>query len=170
MSNYDVIIIGAGSVGVPAALALSEKKLKVLVIDSKSSVGQENNKKAIGGIRATHSDFGKIKVSQRSIEIFSTWKEKHGDDIGWMANGYSFPAYNIEDEKILPKMMQIPYSSKSFKTYEIKAGDTLESISEQFYGTTEMTDKIRIYNIVEFNRLRVGRFIVIPVSRAGGQQ
>lgn len=110
MPDYDVIIIGAGSVGVPTALALSEKKLKVLVIDSKSSAGQENNKKAIGGIRATHSDFGKIKVSQRSIEIFSTWKEKHGDDIGWISNGYSFPAYNIEDEKKLKDLMKIQHS------------------------------------------------------------
>ncbi len=110
MKNFDVIIIGAGSVGVPTALALSEKKLKVLVIDSKRSAGQENNKKAIGGIRATHSDFGKIKVSQRSIEIFSTWKEKYGDDIGWMANGYSFPAYNIEDEKKLKELMKIQHS------------------------------------------------------------
>jgi len=110
MKNYDIIIIGAGSVGVPTALALSEKKLKVLVIDSKRSAGQENNKKAIGGIRATHSDFGKIKVSQRSIEIFSTWKEKHGDDIGWMKNGYSFPAYNIEDEKKLKDLMKIQHS------------------------------------------------------------
>ena len=110
MSNYDVIIIGAGSVGVPTALALSEKKLKVLVIDSKSSVGQENNKKAIGGIRATHSDFGKIKVSQRSIEIFSNWKEKYGDDIGWISNGYSFPAYNNEDEKKLKDLMKIQHS------------------------------------------------------------
>ena len=110
MSNYDVIIIGAGSVGVPTALALSEKKLKVLVIDSKSSVGQENNKKAIGGIRATHSDFGKIKVSQRSIEIFSNWKGKYGDDIGWISNGYSFPAYNNEDEKKLKDLMKIQHS------------------------------------------------------------
>ena len=110
MKNYDVIIIGAGSVGVPTALALSEKKLKVLVIDSKRSAGQDNNKKAIGGIRATHSDFGKIKVSQRSIEIFSGWKEKHDDDIGWISNGYSFPAYNIEDEKKLKDLMNIQHS------------------------------------------------------------
>jgi len=108
--NYDVIIIGAGSVGVPTALALAEQKVNVLVIDSKPSPGQGNNKKAIGGIRATHSDFGKIKVSQRSIEIFSTWKEKYGDDIGWISNGYSFPAYNIEDEKKLKDLMKIQHS------------------------------------------------------------
>lgn len=110
MNTYDVIIIGAGSIGVPTALSLSQKKLKVLVIDSQHSPGQVNNKKAIGGIRATHSDYGKIKVSQKSIEIFSTWKEKYGDDIGWIANGYSFPAYNKEDADKLKKLMKIQHS------------------------------------------------------------
>ena len=110
MNNYDVVIIGAGSIGVPAALALTEKKLKVLVIELKTSPGQENNKKAIGGIRATHSDYGKIRISQRSIEIFRTWKEKFGDDIGWIAGGYSFPAYSMEDEKNLKDLMEIQHS------------------------------------------------------------
>ncbi len=108
--SYDVIIIGAGSVGVPTAMALAEKNLKVLVIDSLASPGQANNKKAIGGIRATHSDFGKIKTCQRSIEIFSTWKEKFGDDIGWLSNGYSFPAYSETDELKLKELMKIQLS------------------------------------------------------------
>ena len=109
-NHYDVIIIGAGSVGVPTALALAEKNQKVLVIEALSSPGQDNNKKAIGGIRATHPDFGKIRVSQRSIEIFGTWKEKYGEDIGWIAGGYSFPAYNEEDEKKLKDLMKIQHS------------------------------------------------------------
>ena len=110
MNNYDVIIIGAGSIGVPSALALAEKKLKVLTIESKTSPGQENNKKAIGGIRATHSDYGKIRTSLRSIDIFRTWEEKFGDDIGWIAGGYSFPAYSVEDEKKLKTLMKIQHS------------------------------------------------------------
>lgn len=109
MNKYDVIIIGAGSVGVPTAMALAKDK-KVLVIDSLASPGQGQNKKAIGGIRATHSDFGKIKISLRSIEIFSTWKEKEGDDIGWMSNGYSFPAYSDEDEQKLKDLLKIQKS------------------------------------------------------------
>lgn len=110
MNNYDVVIIGAGSIGVPAALALAEKKLKVLIIESKTSPGQENNKKAIGGIRATHSDYGKIRISLRSIEIFRTWEEKFGNDIGWIAGGYSFPAYSGEYEKNLKDLMEIQHS------------------------------------------------------------
>jgi len=108
--NYDVIIIGAGSVGVPTALALAKNNIEVLVIDELASVGQGNNKKAIGGIRATHSDYGKIKIGQRSLEIFSNWEKEYGDDIGWQQNGYSYPAYTEKDEKMLKDLMKIQRS------------------------------------------------------------
>ena len=107
---YDVIIIGAGSIGVPTALNLALQKQKVLVIDGESAPGQQNNKKAIGGVRATHSDYGKINVCKRSIEIMKTWKETWGDDIGWMSNGYSYPAYTEEDEKTLKDLMKVQHS------------------------------------------------------------
>ena len=110
MKTYDVIVIGAGSVGLPTAMALAEKKLKVLALEELPSPGQGNNKKAIGGIRATHSDFGKIKVCRRSIEIFSGWEEKYGDDLDWLANGYSYPAYNEPDEKKLKNLMKVQHS------------------------------------------------------------
>ena len=44
MMEYDVIIIGAGSIGVPTALATSNDGLKTLVIDSLPSVAQADNK------------------------------------------------------------------------------------------------------------------------------
>lgn len=104
---YDVVIIGAGSIGMPAALSLAQRGLKVLVIESEDAPGQKNNKKAIGGVRATHSDFGKISVCQRSIEIMRGWEQAWGDDIGWRSNGYSYPAYTEKDEKTLKDLMQI---------------------------------------------------------------
>ncbi len=107
--NYDVAVIGAGSVGVPAALALTRAGLSVLVLDPHPSPGQLSNKKAIGGIRATHSDFGKIRICQRSIEIFSTWKEAEGDEIGWMSNGYSYPAYSDEQARKLKELMKVQH-------------------------------------------------------------
>ncbi len=110
MENFDVIIIGAGSVGVPTAMSLAKNKVRVLVLDSLASPGQGQNKKAIGGIRATHSDKAKISIALRSIEIFSTWEETHGDDIGWIQNGYSFPAYTDEDAQKLKNLMKIQKS------------------------------------------------------------
>lgn len=108
--NYDVVIIGAGSVGIPIALFLTEKKFSVLVIDSLPSPGQGQNKKAIGGIRATHSDKAKIHISQESIEIFSTWQDMYGDDIEWRSNGYSFPAYTGEHESMLKDLLKVQKS------------------------------------------------------------
>jgi len=105
--SYDLIVIGAGSIGVPVATEFAKKGQSVLVIDSLSSPGQGQDKKAIGGIRATHSDKGKIVVCQRSIEIFSQWEGMYGDDIQWRSNGYSFPAYTKKDEKILRNLMNI---------------------------------------------------------------
>jgi sarcosine oxidase subunit beta len=107
MDNFDIIIAGAGSVGVPTSLFLALNKFKVLVIEKKSSVGQGQNKAAIGGIRATHSDSSKIKISLKSLEIFSTWKEKYGDDIGWHKGGYLFPVYSDKDEKVLKDLLKI---------------------------------------------------------------
>jgi sarcosine oxidase subunit beta len=107
---YDVIVIGAGSIGLPTAMYLAEKGQKVLVIDPEHGPGQQNNKKAIGGVRATHSDIGKISVCLRSIEIFKNWQEERGDDIGWMSNGYSYPAYQTQDARALQDLMKIQHS------------------------------------------------------------
>lgn len=105
--NYDVVIIGAGSVGTPLAMALAERKLKTLVVEKEASPGQGQNKCAIGGVRATHSDGSKIKACLRSIEIFSTWKEKHGDEIGWVRGGYLFPVYTEKDEAVLKELLKV---------------------------------------------------------------
>jgi len=105
MANYDVIIIGAGSLGVPTALALGETGSKVLVIDAKPSPGQGGNKHAIGGIRATHSTPGKILCGLRSLEIFSTWQALHGDDIEWLQGGYLFPVYRNTEETALKRIL-----------------------------------------------------------------
>jgi sarcosine oxidase subunit beta len=106
-NNYDVIIIGAGSIGTPLAMALAGRKLRTLVLEAAASPGQGQNKCAIGGVRATHSDGSKIKACLRSLEVFSTWEKKHGDDIGWIKGGYLFPVYTENDEKVLKELLKV---------------------------------------------------------------
>jgi len=103
--TYDAIIIGAGSIGTPAAFFLAQAGLSVLVIEQLPSVGQASNKHAIGGIRATHSDPAKINLGNRSLEVFSTWQEEHGDDIEWHKGGYSFVAYQAEHATLLKDLV-----------------------------------------------------------------
>ena len=103
--TYDVIIIGAGSIGTPTAYFLAKAGLSVLVIDQLPSVGQASNKHAIGGIRATHSDPAKINLGIRSLEVFSTWQEQHGDNIEWQQGGYSFVAYEEQHATLLKDLI-----------------------------------------------------------------
>jgi sarcosine oxidase subunit beta len=110
-NHFDVIVIGGGSVGTPTALSLQQAGYKTLVLDQFASIGQGSNKKAIGGIRATHSDPAKIRLSLRSIEIFSTWRERYGDDIEWFKGGYVFVARREREEKILKELL---VTQKSF--------------------------------------------------------
>ncbi len=106
-NNYDVIVVGAGSVGVPTAIALGKMGLETLVLDRHPSPGQGENKKAIGGIRATHSDPAKILTCLSSLKIFSTWQENYGDDIEWLKGGYTFPVYRNVEEKALKDILPI---------------------------------------------------------------
>ena len=107
MPDYDVIVAGAGSAGVPTAMALGAAGMKTLVVDRNPSPGQGDNKHAIGGIRATHSDPAKIRVGLRSLEIFSTWKETYGDDIEWLKGGYLYPVYRKTEEYALKELLPI---------------------------------------------------------------
>lgn len=107
---YDAIVVGAGSVGMPTAMALGEKGLRTLVIDMHPSPGQGENKHAIGGVRATHSAPGKILVCLRSLEIFSAWKERHGDDIEWLQGGYLYPVYREADAQMLKGLLPLQKS------------------------------------------------------------
>lgn len=162
--GFDVIVIGAGSVGVPAALALAEKKLSTLVLDSCPSPGQANNKKAIGGIRATHSDFGKIRTCLRSIEIFAGWRDRRGDNIGWLQNGYSYPAYLECDEKALKDLMEIQHSYglnirwvSSAEYNELVPGINMEGLRGSTYSPEDgSASPLLALNAFYFQSLRAG--------------
>jgi sarcosine oxidase subunit beta len=105
-NTADAIIIGAGSIGVPLAFHLANRGLKTIVIEREASIGQGSNKRAIGGIRATHSDPSKILLCQRSIAVFSTWEEMYGEDIEWYRGGYCFVAYRDEEAALIKQVVE----------------------------------------------------------------
>ena len=105
--EFDAIVIGAGSVGNPTAYFLAREGVRVLVLDELSSSGQGQNKAAIGGVRATHSDPAKIRLGQQSLDVFAHWKDTTGIDIGWKRGGYCFPAFDESTESTLEKLLPI---------------------------------------------------------------
>jgi len=124
--SYDVIIIGAGSVGTPIALYLAERGLTVLCIDREASAGQGNNKCAIGGARATHGEPAKVSVCLRSLEIFRTWKEERGDDIGWHQGGYVYVAYDQPTMDVFRR--NVPVQKRAGLNIGMVSPDDLESL------------------------------------------
>jgi sarcosine oxidase, subunit beta len=106
MNGHDVIVIGAGSVGVPTALALARAGLRTLVLDERASLGQGAHKAAIGGVRATHGDPAKIRVGRESLASFTSWQATHGDDIEWVTSGYVFVAYREHEERALLTLLR----------------------------------------------------------------
>jgi sarcosine oxidase subunit beta len=107
--TFDIIVVGGGSVGVPSAYNLAKRGLEVLVLDRRSAVGQGDNKAAIGGIRATHSDPAKIVLCSRSLAEMSVWKEVTGVDVGWKPGGYAFPVYDEPLERTMRGLFPIQH-------------------------------------------------------------
>lgn len=107
MKTYDVVIVGAGSIGVPLAFYLGEKGIKTAVIEKEPSIGRGQNRAAIGGIRATHSDSSKIHICQRSIDIVRRMEDEFGYDVDWLQGGYLFPVYDEQKEKTLRNLLEI---------------------------------------------------------------
>ena len=107
MKKYDVIIIGAGSIGVPAAYYLADRGLKTCVIERLPSEGRGQNRAAIGGIRATHSDPAKIKICQLTIDLMNRFESEHGIDVDWIEGGYLFPVYDTILESKLKNLLDV---------------------------------------------------------------
>ena len=99
--TFDVIVIGAGSIDLPCALSLAQAGFSVCVLDARATAGQGQNKSAIGGIRATHTEPAKIYLCQESIAFFSQYETAYGDPIGWKQGGYTYPVYEEAHERLL---------------------------------------------------------------------
>ncbi len=110
MKTYDAVVIGAGSVGVPLAYRLAVRGLSVAVVDKLASVGQGQNKAAIGGIRATHSDRAKIKIGKESLNVVRRLLPEYGLDVDYIEGGYLFPAYSEDIAQGLKSLLPVQKS------------------------------------------------------------
>ncbi len=108
--SFDVIIVGAGSVGTPTALAWPKPASR-----SSSSINARASARArTSGPSAACGP--RIPTRPRSASACGasrsspTWKERHGDDIEWHKGGYSYVAYRPEEEKTLKELLTVQKS------------------------------------------------------------
>ena len=107
MRTCDVLIVGAGSVGVPLSWQLAERGLKVVVIEHEPSWGRGQNRAAIGGLRATHSDPAKIRICMESIALVSRLQDEKGIDLEWRRGGYLYVAYREAERKAFLELLKL---------------------------------------------------------------
>ena len=127
MSTWDAVIIGAGSVGLPLSYELARRGWRVAVIERLPSPGRGQNRSAIGGLRATHSDPAKIGICRLSIDLVSRLEAEHGMDVDWLRGGYLYPVYEAEHERSLRSLLEVQHR------YELDI---------DWIGPTEVSDRV----------------------------
>src|SRR5512145_1612806 len=101
------VVIGAGSIRLPLSWYLAKRGLSVLVLEQEASWGRGQNRAAIGGIRASHSDPAKMRICRESLEIASSFEEEQGIGIEWRRGGYLYAVYDEEHERSLKELLAV---------------------------------------------------------------
>jgi len=182
LENFDAIVIGAGSAGLPCAYYLALEGLRVLVVDKNPSAGQGENKAAIGGARATHSQPAKIRLCLESLKVFSSWKDEHGFDVDWKKGGYCFPVYMESDEAALKSLL--PIQRKFELNIDWVSADRIRELvpginPDGLRGGTYSPDDGQVSPLLvsaSFHALSVARGVkfafgeeVVEITRSGGR-
>jgi len=82
----DVVIIGAGIVGVSAALELARRGLKVSVLE-KGQIAAEQSSRNWGWIRQQGRDRRELKLIVESLAIWERWQNEWQVDLGFRRTG-----------------------------------------------------------------------------------
>ncbi len=93
-SAGDVVILGGGIMGASIAFHLAEAGVNNIVLVERHALGSGSSAKPLGGVRATFSDPGNIKLGQRSLEAYERFGDKFKTDIGLRQVGYLFLCRN----------------------------------------------------------------------------
>ncbi|KMO19726.1 NAD(P)/FAD-dependent oxidoreductase [Methylobacterium indicum] len=91
----DVVIVGAGIVGVSTALELAERGLSVVVCE-KGIVAGEQSSRNWGWVRLSRRDPREIDLMATSIRIWEGLSERIGHDVGYRQCGIVVPFHSPE--------------------------------------------------------------------------
>jgi sarcosine oxidase, subunit beta len=86
----DVLIIGAGIMGASCAFRLSERGLKVTVLEAQPSPAMGSTGRSAAGVRVQYTEEVNIRISWESIQEYQHFQEMYGEDIGYRPIGYLF--------------------------------------------------------------------------------
>jgi glycine/D-amino acid oxidase-like deaminating enzyme len=92
-----VVIIGGGVMGTSIAFHLAEADVRDVVLLERAELGSGSTCKAAGGVRAQFSDALNIELGARSLEAFTRFGQRPGQEIDLHRVGYLFLLSTPED-------------------------------------------------------------------------
>lgn len=137
-NTADIAIIGGGIMGTCTAYYLAKQGQKNVVLLEKNLLAQSSTGLCVGGIRQQFSHPANILLSQETLRLFNSFKEKFNVDIGFHQPGYLFLAqkeetwndflasaevqskYNVPIEILPPE--EIKYRWSYLEVYDLKGG------------------------------------------------
>ena len=84
----DVVIIGAGIMGASCAYRLSERGLKVAILEAQPSPAMGSTGRSVAGVRVQFTEEVNIRLSWESIQEYQHFQELYGEDVGYRPIGY----------------------------------------------------------------------------------
>ena len=93
----DVIVIGAGMLGVATAYQLARRQYGKIVVLERDTVCSGSTALASGGIRLQWSTPICIELTRRSLETFNRFEEEFGTDLPFDRCGYLYLAQTEQD-------------------------------------------------------------------------
>lgn len=89
-SSAEVVVIGGGAIGTSIAFHLAEAGVRDVVLLERAELGHGSTCKAAGGVRAQFSDELNIRLGARSLEAFTRFGQRPGQEIDLHQVGYLF--------------------------------------------------------------------------------
>jgi sarcosine oxidase subunit beta len=157
-ATADVVIIGAGIVGVSSAFFCSRAGLKTIVVEKREAIGTLTTARSTECFRAQFEDAASIELMLGSIEIFQHFAEVVGiadASIGLRPQGYLYATTDPRQAEDYRKMVEaqrnlgltdvellscdevharFPYVSSQVVAARYRAGDGWLSAHELVYG------------------------------------
>ncbi|WP_338743182.1 FAD-binding oxidoreductase [Actinomadura luteofluorescens] len=96
-TEADVVVIGGGVMGTSIAFHLAEAGVPRVVLVERDALGSGSTCKAAGGVRAQFSDEVNIRLGARSLEAFTRFGRRPGQEIDLRRVGYLFLLSRPED-------------------------------------------------------------------------
>jgi sarcosine oxidase, subunit beta len=96
-ASAEVVVIGGGAIGTSIAFHLAEAGVPDVVLLERDELGTGSTCKAAGGVRAQFSDRINIELGARSLEAFTRFGRRPGQEIDLHQVGYLFLLSTDED-------------------------------------------------------------------------